>query len=239
MLHSTRLRHRKLVAHETLAIGVDRPGEFDFEAGQYADLTVFNAGDRDALGPIRSLSIASVPGADYLEFIMRVRDTAFKRSLATLPVGADLLVEGPFDDLGFSRENGREMVFIAGGVGIAPFMSVLRETAAAGGELPATLFYSNRRPEDAAYLEELRRLEDDISGLRLVPTMTGMAESSLEWEGETARLEMDLLERYLPSIVGPSYYIVGSPTLISQMRRTLTGAGVPDADIGLEMYSGY
>jgi ferredoxin-NADP reductase len=172
---------------------------------------------------------------------MRVRDSAFKRTVATMPVGAELLVEGPFDDLRLHRglERGRELVLLAGGVGVAPFLSVLREAAAAGRALPAKLFYSNRRPEDAAYLEEPQQLEHEIPGFHLVATMTRMTESARSWCGAVERLSAGFLGRCLPSVVGPAYYLAGAPFFISQMRAELLGAGVSDLDIGIEMYGGY
>lgn len=238
-LHYGRLLERSRIARETLMVRVERAAGFEFRAGQYADLTVFNPADRDALGPTRSLSIASPPGAPHLEFVMRLRDTAFKRSLATLPLGAELLIEGPFDDLRFDPERPGELVFVAGGMGIAPFLSVLREAAHSENPLPATLFYSNRQPEDAAYLDELRSLEREIRGFRLVPTMTQPAGSTRSWKGATDRLSVRFLEEHLPALIGPTYYLVGSPLFISQLRLGLTTAGVRDSDIGLEMYAGY
>ena len=240
-VHTTRLVHREWVAHETLALQVERPGDLVFRAGQYVDLTLRNAELRDPMGPTRSLSIASAPGADRLEFVMRMRDSGFKRSLAEMPIGAELLVEGPCDDLRLQRglERGGELVFLAGGVGVAPFLSVLREAAVEGRALPATLFYSNRRPEDAVYLEEIERLEDEVDGFRLVATMTRMAESVRSWSGRAERLTAALLADCLPAMVGPRYYLAGAPFFISQLRAALRGAGVDDRDIGIEMYGGY
>jgi len=238
-VYSCRLLQRDRVAHQTLAIRVERPSGFTFRPGQYVDLTIVNEADRDALGPVRSLSIASTPRDEYLEFVVRLRDTAFKRNLANLAIGSALFVEGPFDDLGFKQENNRELVFLAGGVGVGPFMSVLRTARATGTALTATLFYSNRRPEDAAYLAELWRMEKEISGFRLVATMTRMPESSQTWSGETGRLDLAFLKRYVRSWVGPAYYLVGSPGFISQLRSALFSVGVQDSDIGLEMYAGY
>lgn len=238
-IYSTRLVHREFVAHETLAVQLERPDGFTFTAGQYVDLTLFNAPERDALGPMRSLSIASPPGAAHIELVMRLRDTAFKRSLATMPMGTELHIEGPLDDLGLRADESRELVFIAGGVGIAPFMSVIREAAATGRALRATLFYSNRRPEDAAYLDALWHMEKRIRGFSFVPVMTRAHAAACTWRGETRRLGIDLLTQYLPSLNGRAYYLVGGPYLISEMRRDLIVAGVSDADIGLELYAGY
>lgn len=126
-----------------------------------------------------------------------------------------------------------------GGIGSAPFLSVLRETAAAGRALPATLFYSNRRPEDAVGLDELRRLEDAVPGFRMIATMTRMAESAHRWDGETGRLGAGMLARHLHRLEGRRYWIVGAPTFISGLRRDLIAAGVAGADIGVEAYVGY
>lgn len=239
LLHDSRLAGREWVAHETLAIRVERPARFTFRPGQYVDLTIPNLAERDALGPIRSLSMASAPEAQYLEFVMRLRETAFKRALATMPTGARLLLEGPLDDLDFDRDTGRHRAFIAGGVGIAPFLSLLRGALATKSPIRTTLFYSNRRPEDAAYLQELLDLERAIPGFRLIPTMTRVAESRRAWKGETDRLGLGLFERYLPRLDGLLYYIVGAPTLVSELRWDLVSAGVSDTDIAIELYVGY
>ena len=238
MTHSSPLLERKFVAHETLSILVRRPEAFEFRAGQYVDLTIFGAPHRDALGPTRSMSIASPPGAGHLEFVMRVRGSAFKRNIAEVPLGTEVMIEGPMDDLRFAPDD-REHVFIAGGVGIAPFLSILRETSARGDDLSGTLFYANRRPGDALYLEELERTACTIAGLRIVPTMTADRDSIEGWAGERERPGAALLRKHLSELVGPAYYIAGSPMFISHLRRVLLAEGVSDVDIGLEMYAGY
>jgi ferredoxin-NADP reductase len=156
-----------------------------------------------------------------------------------MPLGTPLVIEGPYDDMRLDPESGKELVFIAGGIGIAPFLSILREAAAEGRGLQATLFYSNRRPEDTVALAELERLQGEIPGLRLVTTMTRMPDSAQEWAGETEHLGVVFFERYLPTLVGPLYYISGGPTLISGLRMALLGAGVPLGDIRIELFTGY
>jgi ferredoxin-NADP reductase len=203
------------------------------------DLLVQDLADEDPQGPSRGLSIASPPGARHLEFLLRVRASPYKQALATMPLGTPLVIEGPYDDLRLDPGSGRELVFIAGGIGIAPFLSILREAAAAGRPLSATLFYSNRRPEDAAGLAELDRLQTKLPGFRLVTTMTRMPESAREWAGETEHLGAAFFKRFLPAMVGPLYYISGAPTLISGLRMALLGAGVPLEDIRIELFTGY
>ena len=106
-------------------------------------------------------------------------------------------------------------------------------------QLPATLFYSNRRPEDAAYLDELCGMEVLVPGLRVISIMTRMDESRTQWSGESERLSAAMLARYLPDFRGRRHYISGSPLLISGMCQELERAGVADTDIRIEMYAGY
>jgi len=238
-IYASRLIHRELVAHETLACVLERPEGFIFRAGQYVDVTLPNPPHDDLLGPTRSFSIASAPAERDLLLLMRVRDTAFKRAMAGMPLGSPVLLDGPVDDLSLAIDDGRRAVFLAGGVGVAPFLGAIRHAARREAGLDATLFYSNRRPEDAAFLEEIASLAERVEGLRFVPTMTRMNLSARPWAGETERIGVPLLERYLPSIHGPRYYLSGSTLFISGVRQEIARAGVPGSDVRVEMYTGY
>jgi ferredoxin-NADP reductase len=238
-IYVSRLIRREYAAHETLACILERPPGFTFRAGQYVDLTLPEPQFDDLLGATRSFSIASAPSERDLLLLMRMRDSAFKRSLAAMPPGAPVLLDGPADDLALQIGDGRPVVLLAGGVGIAPFLSALREAALSATHIATTLFYSNRRPEDAAYLTELCTLATRIPGFRCVPTMTRMAESSWAWTGETERLGMRLLGRHLSTLSGPRYYLSGSTLFISGLCQEIERAGVPGADIRIEMYAGY
>lgn len=237
--YHSRLLRREVVAEQTILCHVERPEGMEFEAGQYVEVGVVDPPFTDAQGGSRSMSIASAPHEPELAVLMRVRDSAYKRSMAAIPIGAPLFLEGPADDLGLRRVDGRHLVLVAGGVGVAPFMSLLREVEHGGGELQATLFYSNRRPEDAPWLGELEALLRGIPGFRYFPTMTRMPESTLPWAGETGRLGVSLFERHLPALVGPRYFISGSTLLVSALCQELEHAAVPPRDIRIEMYAGY
>jgi ferredoxin-NADP reductase len=227
------------VAHETLACIVERPSGFAFRAGQYVDVTLLDPPYDDLLGPTRSMSIASAPGERDLLLLMRVRDSAFKRTIAEMHPGSPLLLDGPADDLLLAVEDDRPAVFLAGGVGVAPFLGAIRDAAEHRTLLNATLFYSNRRPEDAAYLTELESLAERVAGFRFIPIMTGMEQSTQPWTGETERIGAPLLARYLPSLHGPCYWLSGSTLFISGVCQAIARAGVPASDIRIEMYTGY
>ena len=235
----SRLIARETVAEQTPAFRFGRSDGFRFLAGQYLDITVINAPDRDAEGPMRSFSNASAPAEPDLLVIMRMRDTAFKRTLAALEPGTEVIIEGPAGEFVLDGDRTRSRVFIAGGVGIAPFLSMLRDAGAHGGIGETTLFYSNRRPEDTAFLPELEMHARNLPGFRCIATMTRMATSRLPWAGETAHVDRSMIARYLPSVRGPRYYVCGSPELIAGIRWELEQAGVAGGDIRIEMFGGY
>ena len=130
-------------------------------------------------------------------------------------------------------------VFLAGGIGITPFLSIVRQ--ADHDRLPHKLylFYSNRRPEDAAFLDTLQTLETTNPNFHLICTMTEMSKSKKEWKGETDLIDKEMLSRYLAVLQGPIYYIAGPPTMVAAMRQTLVGAGVEEDDIRAEEFAGY
>ena len=144
-------------------------------------MTLLDPSEMDAEGNVRSLSIASAPHEDTLMVATRMRDTAFKRVLSTMPLGSAVKIEGPSGSLTLHNNVKRTAVFLAGGIGITPFRSVVFR--AAKEKLPHRifLFYSNRRPEDAPFLDELQALERENPNYKLIASMTEMSKSQRPW----------------------------------------------------------
>jgi len=235
----TKLLSRGSVAEGTMAFHFAKPPGFSFKAGQAADLTLLNPPETDSEGNIRTFSIASPPFEDQLTFATRMRDTAFKRSLKVVPIGTEINVTPPTGSFTLHKNANKPAVFLAGGIGVTPFLSVVRQ--ADHERLPHKLyfFYSNRRPEDAAFLEILQDLEKTNPNFRLVATMTEMARSGRELRGETGFINAEMLTKHLGTLRGPIYYIAGPPPMVVAMREILVGAGVDEDDIRTEEFAGY
>lgn len=234
-----KLLRRVEVAEATMAFYFEKPGHFDFQSGQTADITLQAPPETDAEGNIRTFSIASCPFEDQLMFATRMRDTAFKRSLKTIPLGTEVKIDPAMGSLTLHRNSAKPAVFLAGGIGITPFLSIVRQ--ADHDRLPHELhlFYSNRRPEDTAFLEDLQRLEKSNPRFRLICTMTQMAKSRTEWAGETGLIDKEMLSRYLTGLQGPIYYVAGPPAMVTGLRKMLVDAGVDEDDIRFEEFAGY
>ena len=142
---------------------------------------------------------------------------------------------------GFSTAStrARAAVFIAGGIGITPFMSILRQAANDKLSQQLILLYSNRRPEDAAFLVELQQIQQQNKSFHLVATMTEMSKSSRPWDGETGLINDDLVKRSGGDLSAPIYYLAGPPAMVEAVRQTLNNASINDDDIRSEEFYGY
>jgi ferredoxin-NADP reductase len=236
---SVPLIDRKEAAADTTAFYFERPRDFTFKAGQYLSLTMIDPPETDAKGNTRKFSISSPPEETAVMITTRARDTAFKRVLKTMKLGTKLTMEGPFGDLVLHGDSSRPAVFLAGGIGVTPFRSILLSAALAKLPHRLFLFYSNRRPEDAAFLDELARLEERNSNYKFIGTMTEMEKSSGSWRGESGRIGKEMLRRYVSDFTRPAYYAAGPPGMVSAMQEMLAEAGVRDENIRTEEFYGY
>jgi ferredoxin-NADP reductase len=242
----SRLSERHEVAENTMAFQFDKPGGWTFKAGQFVDITLLNPPETDAEGNTRGFSISSAPQEPRIMVTTRLLDTAFKRVLRSMPLNSEVKIEGPFGNLTLHNNSSRPAVLLAGGIGITPFRSIVEN--AVNEKLPHRifLFYSNRRPEDAAFLEELQALEAQNANYKLIATMTEAEKSARPWKGEVGMIDYKMLDRHLKAAAtpewysaGPIYYIAGPPQMVRDLQTMLTNAGVDSDDIRVEEFSGY
>jgi ferredoxin-NADP reductase len=229
---------REPVAERTMAFRFAKPTDWTYRAGQFVDITLLDPPETDAEGNTRGFSISSAPSEDVIMITTRLRDTAFKRVLQAMPLGTPVLIEGPFGDLRLHHAD-RPAVILTGGIGITPFRSILLETIRSGGlPYPVFVLYANRRPQDAAFLDELRALAEQDANLRFVPTMSGL-DASDAWEGERGHIDASMLGRHLEGVTNAIYYLTGPPGMVHGLRTMLIDAGADEDDIRTEEFTGY
>jgi ferredoxin-NADP reductase len=234
-----KLVDRREVAERTLAFRFEKPVGFTFKAGQYINLTLVDPPETDTEGNVRTFSIASAPEEDLLLVATRMRDSAFKRIAGRMPIGTEVRLEGPYGNLTLHPDAGRPAVFLAGGIGITPFRSLLVHAARAQLPHRLVLLYANRRPEDAAFLDELQALQRDNARYTFVGTMTAMEQSHRSWQGERGQFTPAMLGNALGGDVRPVCYVAGPPAMVSGVQVILNAAGVTNDAIRTEKFAGY
>jgi ferredoxin-NADP reductase len=233
------LNDRKQVAQDTMAFWFDVAGSgYTFRAGQNAVFTLLDPPKIDASGNIRTLSVASSPNApNSLMVAMRMRMSAFKNSLKILPLGAKLRVSRPMGSFTLHRDSSRPAVFLAGGIGITPVLSILAHATEESLPHRIYLFYSNHDPEKAAFLSELQMWQKKNANFTFVPTVTTPNGSS--WLYERGRIDPEMLSRYLNDVRGSFYYVCGPAEMVAAMQTLLARLGVDEGNIRTEEFGGY
>lgn len=238
-IYKIKLISKREIAAGTMAFRFEKPEGFAYKAGQFADCTLINPAETDAEGNTRAFSLASAPYEGDLMLATRMRDTAFKRILKTMEPGMELTLDAPHGSFTLHNNVSIPAVFLTGGIGITPVRSIVLQAVHDNVPHRILVFYSNRRPEDAAFMDELMESHKTNSDYTFVGTMTHMEKSNREWHGETGFISKAMLLKSIGDLTLPIYYIDGPPAMVNAMRKILSEAEVDDDNIRTEEFSGY
>lgn len=200
---------------------------------------MINPRETDAEGDTRAFSIASAPYERDLMIATRMRDTAFKRILRKLIPGELIRIRGPFGFLTLHADATRPAAFLAGGIGITPFRSIVLQSIQFERTHRLFLFYSNRRAEDAAFLDELTQCERANPNFKCIAVITQPSQSKRQWEGERGYVNRAMLLKFIHDLQQPIYYIAGPPGMVVSMQTELNAAGIVSDHIRAEQFAGY
>jgi ferredoxin-NADP reductase len=208
----------------------------DYRPGAYFWVELPDRGYDDEKGLRRHISLVTSPTeTGVVGLATRLRDTAFKRTLAELQVGDEVEVEEPKGSFLLPEDTSAEYVFVAGGIGITVFRSMLRYIADETLPYRVTLVFSNRDSASAAFLDELEELERRIEGLKLVLTMT----DEDGWEGESRRIDAAMLRDHVGELGNKRFFVAGPPAMTEAVVDELHQAGVPEDSVVAGKFSGY
>lgn len=216
---------KELVAHNTFAFYFDRVKEnWAFHPGQYIRmmLPIENPDDR---GTMRYFTISSSPlDQKYLRVITKVIKSSFKKTLFSLQPGQEVSFFGP-NGAFYLKEEEPLHVFLAGGMGITPFISMLEYAAAKRLQQELTLLASFSHPDERIFYEHLSQMSSEHKNIHVVYT--------------TERISSALIKKHVVDITKPLYYITGPPPMVDAMVAMVGEMGISEDRILQEHFSGY
>jgi ferredoxin-NADP reductase len=201
-----------------------------YKSGQWVFLHLLDS--NGASVDKRPYSIASAPSAPYLEFCIEMRNGAFTSRLDKVVVGTVLGMEGPAGRMTY--EGQKKAAFIAGGCGIAPIISMLRQIAGEGAGGQFVLFYSVRSKDRLIYGDELKRLKKKNPCIKTVVTLT--RETPAKWRGECGRINHEMITKHAGKPNEFAWWMCGPVEMVKNMRECLGGMGVDAKDIQMEAW---
>jgi len=208
---------------------------FAFEAGQYMDWTLGlkHADDR---GNRRQLTIASAPTEEDVRIGVRFyrEPSTFKQGLAALKPGDTIVASQLSGAFTLPRDTSRKLVFIAGGIGITPFRSMLQYMLDRGEKRPVIVLYGNGRFEDIAYGDVLERARTELG----IPTTYAVAEGA-EPGMYSGFIDEALIRREVPDFAERTFYLSGPRAMVLAFEKTLLGMGVHRRHIKTDFFPGF
>lgn len=223
-----KLSEIKQVAQNTFEVLFDTAGlNFYFVAGQYVRITIPDLPADTVRGNTRDFTISSSPNKkDKVSITFRASDSEFKKVLLAAKKGFEVEVQGPLGVFVLPEDHLIPIVFIAGGVGITPFISMIRFVIENNQNRNIQLVYANSNPEKAVYLKELRDIATKHDNFKLFEYYR--------------RISPELLKDKVSYNQSNLWYLCGLPEMVQVLSTSLpTSLGIPDENIRTEEYIGY
>ena len=238
MNYDMRLIEKTMITEEILTFQCEKPQTYEFSAGQYCFITLPEKGMQDERGLRRHLSITSSPTENDLSFATKLSQSAFKRTLSEMSVGETIKIEKPRGRFVLEDETGIRLIFIAGGIGITPFRSMIRYTTDTQAGHAITLIYSSKNKKDALFLDELQAMANMNDHFSLIATMTRVDESE-QWRALRGRIDEVMIRENVSGWDQAIYYIAGPPAMVDGMQGMLQGMGIDSENTKIERFIGY
>lgn len=229
MLHNfpITLVSKKEIAENTVEVtfGVTAP-DFTFIPGQYVSVEIASLAELSVPLRCHDFSIASSPAnPSQISLAFRVSGSAFKTALLELPIGGEVTVSGPKGVFTLPVDTDTPLVFVAGGIGITPFLSMIRFATESASPQVIKLLYLNTKESTTAYRDELGALAKQN------PNFTFE-----EFLGITSS---ETFVAPVAAFKDSPWYIVGAPAMVERVQDILRGFGILDEQVRTEEFSGY
>ena len=237
--YEVKLLKKRKVAKNTHSFYFERPRLMDFIPGQFMRLTV-DIKIPDGKANFRLFSIASSPTEkEYLMITVRTNRSAFKETLLLAEIGTKVQISAPYGMFVLDMNETLPHIFLAGGIGITPFRSMIRYAADLGLRIPITLFTSFSLVEDIVFQEEMRKISAKFAWFKLVETITQPENSKLSWTGNIGRIDSELIKTNAPDLYKSLFYLAGPPVMVDSLESVIKSLGIPENQINKEKFTGY
>ena len=227
------------IAPDVIEVLIPLRKRLAFSPGQYMEWTLPH--DKpDSRGSRRYFTIASSPTENVLRLGVKVhsRASSYKKAMA-LP-GADTTIIGAqlSGDFTLPRDTKQKLAFIAGGIGITPFRSMIRYLLDTKQPRPIVLLYSNKTAEEVLYRDVLDQAQR-LLNIRTVYTLTDQTKRPPDWQGRTGRIDAKMIAEEVPDYLERTFYLSGPRAMVAAYEETLKGMGVPAGQIKTDFFPGF
>jgi ferredoxin-NADP reductase len=209
-----------------------RPSELTYKPGQFFFVTI-KQGDKELT---HHFSFSSSPTEkEHFEFTKKFTDHEYSMALKAAKVGDWARIDAPYGQFTFEGEYPK-IALLAGGIGITPFMSIIKNATDKRLGSKITLFYGCRSENDIAFKEELENMQNENKNLKMVCIVN---QPTSQWKGETGIITADMIKKALPDYKENVFYTCGPPPMVKVMEAIIESLGLPKTQMKQEYFTGY
>lgn len=232
--YKVKLINKYQLAASTVAFEIEKPEAFIFMPGQTVDIGLLNSMDLATEDRKKIFAIASAPSEKNLLFITKLTGSLYKKNLDQLTNNDKLEITGPYGVFKIHENVTAPAVFLAGGIGISPFRSMIIDDKDHDFPHRMTLFFSNKDHQQIPFHYTFSNISH--AHFQYIPTIT---EKTKGWQGEVGRINNRLIRKYIINIAEPYYYVAGPKQMVDSMKKMLLGLGVAMDHIKQSIFIGY
>jgi len=217
---------------DTSSFRFPRPDGFDYKPGQYMMVTI-KTGDTELVHPFSLSSSPTDP--DFIEFTKKLTASEYSTRLRALKPGDWARIDGPYGKFTCECEY-EKILFLAGGIGITPFFSIMKYCTDYNLPTSMVFFYGCRNEQEIAFKQQLDEMQTKNPNLRVIYVLN---EPSPAWTGKVGFVTADLIRQEAPDFQDRVFYACGPPPMVAAMQKLVATLGLPDAQLKLESFIGH
>jgi ferredoxin-NADP reductase len=194
----------------------------------------------DGRGNRRYFTIASSPTEDRLRLGVKFNPnpSQYKQRMQSLKAGDKIIAGQLAGDFILPKDISKKLVFIAGGIGVTPFRSIIQYLMDQKDKRTIALFYANKTAEEIAYKDFFERAETEL-GIELVYILTEVDKLPEGLKGEVGRINEEILKKHVPDYKERVFYLSGPIGMVNGYKHLLLGLGVSPTQVVTDYFPGF
>ncbi len=238
--HKLTLQKKEKIATNIYGFWFKKRGEdFVYISGQYLEWELPHE-KPDNRGTERYFTIASSPEEENILLATKIieESSTFKRNLKNLQTDDEIIADGPYGDFILPEDKKDKLAFIAGGIGITPFRSIIKSLLRRREERDIILLYAVNSPDEIAFQDIFYKARKELN-LNSIYIISDKNQVPKEWSGERGYIDKEMIERNVKDLLERIFFVSGPEPMVNIIINTLKKTGVNEKRIKKDYFPGY
>ena len=234
-----KLKEKVKIANDTYDFVFNPDKKLNFQPGQYLEWTLAHK-KMDNRGIRRYFTIASSPTEKDLIMGVKFYDkpSSYKKALTSLNKRGIVVAGQLAGDFTLPKDKDKKLIFIAGGIGVTPFRSMIKYLLDNNEKRDIVIFYSNKNFHDIAYKDIFDQAAKKLH-IKVIYCLSDVGSMPPDWDGETGFINEAMMKKYVPDFMERMFYISGPRSMILTFQKALKEAGISKTHIKTDFFPGF